>query len=275
MSIDFDKRAIKTSFSKAASTYEACSSVQKEVARDLLTYLPPAPVFPVGPRRILDMGCGTGGLIRPVVSLYPDAAVYGCDIALPMLVKARETFNGKNASFVTGDFERIPFRDSTFDLVISSLTYQWAVDMERAFGEVIRVLRPGGAFVFSTLGPSTMRELRASVEEAAKRTGGDGLPAPMGFPVVEKVSGALKGVNFERVTIEQGPYRKEYKDLMDLLRTLKGVGATSPHTDGGKNLGRGTLLKETARVYKKSFPSGNDGGIAATYGVVFVAARKP
>jgi ubiquinone/menaquinone biosynthesis C-methylase UbiE len=101
--------------------------------------------------RILDNGCGPGGTALSlseeggvVVGLDLDARFRGAGLRL-----AQEK-NIAKAAFVQGDGSRLPFRDATFDLVLSHSVVEHVVDVDGYFRECARVLRPGGALYLST-----------------------------------------------------------------------------------------------------------------------------
>src|SRR4029077_4201652 len=63
---------------------------------------------------------------------------------------------------VRADAYALPFAGHAFELVFSSLMLQWCDDLDAVFGEIARVLKPGGLLLFSTFGPGTLAELRAA-----------------------------------------------------------------------------------------------------------------
>ncbi|MBI5233944.1 MAG: methyltransferase domain-containing protein, partial [Deltaproteobacteria bacterium] len=216
---------------------------------------------------ILDAGSGTGALARHLGAMYPKARVVGMDIAEAMLNRAKEMRGCQGTRLVAGDIEYLPLRGSSMDIVASNLAYQWAEDVDRAFSETYRALKPGGYFVFSTLADTTLFELRETMKGC-----GD-------FPFIhfageDVLSDSLKKAGFADIRIEKGFKRKTYKDLFALLKTLKKVGAANPCAGGKKTLGRGAPLKEAAKIYAERYPAAGKGGIIATYEVIFVAARK-
>jgi malonyl-CoA O-methyltransferase len=255
------KISLKESFSKAAPTYDANAGFQREVAREV------AGMLPENTRRVLDVGCGTGAVMEYIKEKAP--SLYGCDAAKGMLRVARSRMPCR---FVCADFAELPFPDSSFDSVASSLAYQWAVDIAAAFKEARRVLKPGGAFVFSTLGRGTFHELRNSIEEAKRISGRDGLPPFMHFPDKEELFCSLKEAGFGGVEIHSALRTRRYRGLPELLKTLKNLGAVNPNASQGKTLAAAAVLKEAARVYERLYATRD--GIAATYEVIFAATIR-
>lgn len=279
-----DKGLIKRSFSKAAPTYDANSELQKEVVEELVIYLegylsagrsyaraansqvlstPAALTY----QRILDAGCGTGRLASALKRADPSLSVYACDLSFPMAEKASE--NGVER-VATADCESLPFKGSSFDMVASSLTYQWAGDLSLAFDEANRVLRPGGIFAFTTLGPKTLHEFRECYNKALGKT----VPGVIAFQSEGLLSKELKGAGFEIESIESSVTVKRYDSLLALLRTLKNIGASPDVKGENKGLSKGSVLREAERIYKERYPFHEGDGIIATYEVVFAVAKK-
>jgi len=98
----------------------------------------------VRPAEVLDLSCGTGEFTRMLAAEATSARVVGLDLSADMVRRARD----KGLRVVQGDALALPFGDALFDLVTSCYAMHYYQDLHRAFGEVRRVLRPGGRFAF-------------------------------------------------------------------------------------------------------------------------------
>lgn len=251
---EIDKYKIRSSFSKAALQYDRCALIQRETAAALLDKIAVSlPTRNSELLTLLDIGCGTGFLTHGLAKIFPKANIFGCDIAHPMLKMTNAKCKDKKIYLLTADGGVLPCKDKTFDMAASNLTYQWLTDLDAAFLETHRILRPGGIFTFSTLGPETLKELRYCYAEASARFNKDGLPPFMGFSEKQSIRSSLKNAGFKNVCIDTVEMIKTYPDMWALLNTMKSMGAGNPFKDGDKSLGRGSLLKKMAGVYKEKF----------------------
>jgi len=99
------------------------------------------------PKRILDVGCGTGALMRRMVERFPAAELTGVDVSPNMVAQARERLpKGLNVNFVEGPAEKLPFEDGQFDLVVTTICFHHWQSRVKGIAEVRRVLAPGGQF---------------------------------------------------------------------------------------------------------------------------------
>jgi ubiquinone/menaquinone biosynthesis C-methylase UbiE len=97
-----------------------------------------------GPTRVLDVGCGTGRLLRYAAVRWPSAELIGVDPAEGMLEKARSLTPA--ATFLQGRGEEIPLDESSAKVVFCTISFHHWADQAAGLREVVRVLQPGGLF---------------------------------------------------------------------------------------------------------------------------------
>src|SRR5260221_9670465 len=121
-----------------------------------------------GVRTALDVGCGTGfPLIELAERLGPKSVVYGIDPWTAGLEHARQKIASRHTPNVTlheGDAAKMPFKDASFDLIVSNLGVNNFDDRDAAIGECRRVARPGAPIALTTNLPGHMRELYAAFD---------------------------------------------------------------------------------------------------------------
>lgn len=121
---------------------------------------------PTTPRRVLDVGTGTGTAARAIAARWPEAEVTGVDVSEQMVAEARRLLPPEltgRVRFEHADASALPFPNDSFELVTLA-------NMIPFFGEIARVLAPGGTVAFAwSVGPQTpiyvpSERLRAELE---------------------------------------------------------------------------------------------------------------
>ncbi len=95
------------------------------------------------PRRVLDVGCGTGSLTRAVAE-QTSAEVVGVDVASPYVEHARTQVRDRRVSFEVQDASSLSFPSGTFDAALSILVLNFIPEYRAAAAEMLRVVRSGG-----------------------------------------------------------------------------------------------------------------------------------
>ncbi len=256
-----DRQRLRAAFDRASAGYEAAARLQARVAAELLERLT---AFRFAPRVVLDLGCGTGRVTRELKRRYPRALVIGLDLSPGMLREARRHQRlWRRFARVCADALRLPLAGASVDLAFSSLVLQWCEPLGQALAEVRRVLTPGGFFAFSTLGPDTLKELRAAWAQA------DGYSHVNRFLDLHEVGDALAHNGLAEPVLDVDRIELGYPDTLSLMRDLKAIGAHNVTAGRPRTLLGGARLRRMTEAYE-AFRRGD--ALPATYEVIYGAS---
>lgn len=250
-------------FSRAATTYDQVAHVQTQVGRRLLAHKPASGAE----AHLLDLGCGTGFCTEALVDQA--AVVTALDIAPGMLQQARRKVRGNapdKVQWVCGDAESLPFAPQTFSGAVSNLTVQWSEHLTELFTQLAATLTADGWWLFSTLGPDTLSELRAAWEVV------DGYTHVNRFASVTELRKALHEAGFAVELLVEERVVPRYDRAHDLMRELKALGAHNANRQQNRGLTGPRQLRSVAEAYEQFRQA--DGKLPATYDVIYVLARK-
>lgn len=261
---DLDRDEVRRAFERAAAQYDVFAALQREVGERLLARLD---LVRLAPGRIVDLGAGTGYCARKLEQRYRDAAILLLDLAPAMLREARKRRRWRSRQhYLCMDAAQLALPGAAVDLVFSNLTLQWCPDLPAVFAECRRVLRPTGLLMFSTLGPDTLRELRAAWAEV------DQQPRVNAFLDMHDVGDALIEAGFSSPVLDREHLTLTYDDAFKLMRELKGIGAHNSHLDRRRGMLGRTQLKRMLEAYERFRSAGK---LPATYEVVYGHAWAP
>jgi len=253
-----DTARVRAAFDAAAGSYDEAAVLQAEVRGRLLERLDEVRLKP---RTILDAGCGTGHAARALLERYRQARVIALDLAPGMLEatrKRRPWF--RRLDLVCADAESMPLPARSVELVFSNLMLQWCNDPDRAFAEFHRVLVPDGLVMFTTFGPDTLKELRASWGAA------DGATHVSRFIDMHDLGDALVRAGFAEPVMDVEHFTLTYESVRALMRELKAMGAHNATAGRSRGLtGRGRLAAVEAAYEAMR----RDGRLPSTWEVVY------
>ena len=265
-----DARQVRRNFTRAAGSYERVAFFQREIASRMLERLD---YVKIAPQRVLDLGCGSGASLRALGERYAGAQLIGVDSCAAMLRAAGEQksrlrwllpfLRGTRASLVGGDAQALPLKAGSVDLLWSNLMLQWLADPMPALREMNRTLSLGGLLMFSTLGPDTLKELRASF--------GDGFAHCHPFIDMHDYGDMLVACGFADPVLDVEMVTLTYPGVDELLAELRANGGSCALT--GRR--RGLMGKEAWRAMHARYGALlRDGRLPATFEVVYGHAWK-
>ncbi|MBN8830500.1 MAG: methyltransferase domain-containing protein [Sphingomonadales bacterium] len=224
------KALIGAAFAAAADRYESGAAIQRIVAKHLARM---AARERIGPgARLLEIGCGTGLLTREITALWPQAELTATDLAPEMVDATART--GLDARLMAMDGEAPPFEGPWFDLILSSLAFQWFEDLPLALARLHGLLRPGGSLYFATMGAESFASWRAAHERVGIAAG---LPD---YPTLAQLQAMLAPFGDAFACDEHHPLPEPGGQA--LIRHFRAIGAHVPRP-GYRPLGPAALRR--------------------------------
>jgi phosphoethanolamine N-methyltransferase len=160
-------------------------------------------------KRVLDFGCGAGGITLHIARTHRPAGIVGYDVEAPVIARARAAAGAAGladvARFVASAPGRLPFADESFDVVFSKDAMIHVPDKEGMFSELFRVLKPGGVLAASDW---LISHDGAPTPEMQDYIAAEGLSFGMASP--QRYLAAMAAAGFVDVTAESrnGWYRE-------------------------------------------------------------------
>ncbi|XP_045905242.1 arginine-hydroxylase NDUFAF5, mitochondrial [Micropterus dolomieu] len=174
---------------------------------------------------------------------------------------------------VLADEEFLPFKDNTFDLVVSSLSLHWINDLPGALRQIHQVLKPDGVFIGAMVGGETLYELRCSLQLAETEREGGFSPHVSPYTAVTDLGNLLGQAGFTMLTVDIDDVQVHYPGITEVMTDLQGMGESNCAWNRRSMLHRDTILAAAA-IYKEMY-SNEDGSIPATFDILYMIGWKP
>lgn len=235
----FDKQAIKDSFSRAATDYDANAHFQKIVRNEAeeLAY----EYFPDN-ATLLDLGCGTGLLGAEKENNWK---IINLDISYGMCQQSQL----KNPYIINASADLLPLKNGSVDGVFSSLMLQWVEKPEAVISEILRVLKPDGVAIITTLTKGTLKELAEAFETV------DSSPHISEF--VDAGQLLLRIAHAGGVILEthEETHLQELDSVLSLMKSIKQIGAANKNKNRPKGMMTQAKLAKVQNAYVSNIAS--------------------
>jgi malonyl-CoA O-methyltransferase len=265
-----DRTAARRSLARTARSGRARDPLAEEIGRRMAERLD---YIRLEPRRILEVRRSPNEGSDHLRGRYPRAELVALDPVPPgsraaprrWVDRLAHPFRRSSARVVCGHGAQLPFAASCFALVWSNLALAAHDDPAAMLREWHRVLDVGGLLMFTSLGPDTLKELRAAFAS-------DEVPHVHPFADMHDVGDMLVAAGFAEPVIDMEMVTLTYAGIAGLLDDLRRAGATNAHAARRRGLtGRG-VWERARRAYAEL---ARDGRLAATVEIVYGHAWKP
>lgn len=265
-----DRQQVGRRFSRVAKNYPQGDFFAREVDRRMQERLD---YVKLEPTRIVDLGCSRGGSFVGLGSRYPQAELLGLDLVPAMLQPDQAAPAGwlrrlglarsLSPQRLAADAAKLPLKSRSASLLWSNLLLHWLDDPLPALAEAHRVLEVGGLLMFSTLGPDSLKELRAAFA--------DGYAHTQRFIDMHDLGDMLVGCGFADPVMDMEVITLTYDDLDAMFAELRAAGSVCAMKSRRHGLSGRQGWADARAAYERMRC---DGKLPATFEVVYGHAWK-
>lgn len=216
---------------------------------------------------ILELGARNGTLSDKIKESQEPEMLISADLS--------EKFSGIwKTSGVIMDEEYLPFKEGSFDLVISNLNLHWTNDLPGALIQIKGALRPDGLLLATMFGGDTLYELRESLMAAELEIEGGVSPRISPFADIKDMGGLLQRAGFALPVTDIDTIKVDYPNAFKLMDDLRGMGESNVILKRKKTPLRRETLMRASEIYMDKF-GGQDGRIPATFQIIYLTGWHP
>lgn len=262
-----DRGAARRASARAAPHGVARHPLAEEIARRMLERLE---YIKVAPRRVVDVGGDAAGL----TARYPAASAVSVDLApagfaaergIGWRARVRRVFAPRSPRALVADMGRMPLASDSCDLLWSNLALARSDDPGTVIHEWHRVMATDGLLMFSSLGPDTLKELRAAFADD---------PSPHVHPFVDMhdLGDMLVAAGFADPVLDMEVVTLTYPRFEELLADLRASGQSNSLVARRRGL---TGRRVWARAQRAYADTAREGRVPASFEIVYGHAWKP
>lgn len=253
------KISVKRFFNNASESYDSSAEIQRIIAAHLATTVCTEKAY----SHIFEVGTGTGFLTDKLANHLSFESYTHLDMAFELLqnVKNSSTHH-PTMNYITADAEFAPFNNNTFDLLLSSSTFQWLEHAKESIPALINLLKPEAPFHISIFGDGTFFEMK----EISKVTDFGSVMPMKTADFYSEILNTLPNIKYQ---IETKEYVVFYPTVMAFLKHHKQTGAR--YTSANKPKGKKSF-SAFSQLYTDIF--GTEKGIPVSYHIHYITGRR-
>jgi len=227
---------VRSSFDRAATRFADADFVHRTAAEGLMQRLQP---IAIAPRHVVDLGSALGAGSRQIARQFPKARILSIDRSSLMLRRAKDSRGWfSKVRELQADAAQLPLATGSVDYVFANMLLPWIDDLPACLREVARVLRKDGAFLFSTLGPDSLKEIRQAWSSV------DDGPHVHHFADMHNLGDAVMQAGMSDPVLDIDYLSITYRDSGAILADLAAAGARNSLRDRRRSLtGKGRIAR--------------------------------
>ncbi len=263
----FSRQSIVNHRDRAALDLKNSNFLFSEVAKQLVERLDEIKrQFPT----MLDLGCRSGQISTLLDSKKKIETIIQADLSYSMAKNALRTGNPT----LVCDEEYLPFREKSFDAVLSNLNLHWVNDLPGTFSQICHILKPDSLFLASMFGTGTLFELQDSLANAEKITNKVISPRISPLSDIKDIGQLLLRVGFKIPVLDNEKITVRYSSPIKLMHDLRSMGETNALIKRQSSFMRRDTLAAVLEHYLDVYGD-NLGRVPATFQIITLVAWSP
>lgn len=225
---------MRAKFDRAAGLFGRADFVHRAAAAGLMQRLQP---IAVEPKQVVDLGSALGAGSKLLARRFPKARILSIDLSAPMLRKARQSGGWfSKVRQLQADARQLPLAAGSVDYLFANMLLPWIDDLPGCLREIARVLRTDGVFLFSTVGPVSLAEIRAAWSRV------DSDLHVHHFPDMHNLGDAIVAAGLSDPVLDIDYLSVTYRDTEAIFADLAAAGARNSLSDRRRTLtGKGRV----------------------------------
>jgi malonyl-CoA O-methyltransferase len=253
--MSLNKQIISKNFSSKAKSYDKFAQIQKNTAKNLVNLISNQIS---NNQKILDLGSGTGFITNFLKIKNPNIEnnIFELDLSSKML---KYSLNN-NSKKIRADFENLPFKENSFDIITSSFSLQWS-NIDQVFANISKILKKNGIFALSIPVRGSLNELKTSFKI-------------INFYSEKEIIEKLNNLAFKKLNLVCEKKKEKFSNIILAIKNIKNIGANyndfSKENFGNKN--SFSKIRNLSKIHLKN--SGENNSFAVSWQISYFIFKK-